>query len=204
MEDITPKQKDQLKSWSIERDSLLNEISILRDEKSKLINENNEISESSSEIIKNLNIVLGRIEELEKKEKESSERITIENSNNLIKKTKLETEITALESDIKELKEKKDTLVGFISVLEKQKSDKEAGIKLIEDIVNNVVTISNKNMAILDQHSSVLVEKMKEVISLSTQNIEKHNVILTKIPELFVELRRKSLERDEIKKIKHN
>jgi len=47
------------------------------------------------------------------------------------------------------------------------------------------------------------VDKVKEVVAISTENINKHNVILDEIPKIFVELKRKSLEREPLKKIKH-
>jgi len=50
MEEITVEQKGQLKTWSGQRDVLLSEISILRDEKSKLEKTNREITNSLTDV----------------------------------------------------------------------------------------------------------------------------------------------------------
>ncbi len=204
MEEITTtEQKKQLKTWAQKRDAILFEISNLNIKKEKLTKSNKEISISNSEINDKINKSIGRISELKKNEKKSSHLVELETLNIILKKEKLESSVAILNNEISELENKKKLLVENIKILNDNKIIKEDGIKLIDKISNNIVTINNENLNKFNSYSSVLIKRIKELTELSTKNIDKHNIILDKIPSLFVELQRKSIDREVLKKTKH-
>ena len=62
MDPLTPEQKEQLKTWVGQRDSILSEISILKNEKDILTKKNKELAVSTMNLIKKtelLNIIKG-------------------------------------------------------------------------------------------------------------------------------------------------
>lgn len=201
--EYTTEQKSQLKTWAEERDLILSEISVNREKNEKLKKENIELSTSNTEISEQISFargVLSVTEELEERTKNS------------------------ISKDVSELKEKKAELEVIIHTslveideLNKQKKDLKNDIDIISDIYKNIFSKlsgiessigdsslkNSENIRKIEELFNLIKTKSEEIVSISTQNIEKHNVVLEKIPELFVELRRKSLEREEIKKTKH-
>lgn len=201
--EYTTEQKSQLKTWAEERDLILSEISVNREKNEKLRKENIELSTSNTEISEQISFargVLSVTEELEERTKNS------------------------ISKDVSELKEKKAELEVIIHTslveideLNKQKKDLKNDIDIISDIYKNIFSKlsgiessigdsslkNSENIRKIEELFNLIKTKSEEIVSISTQNIEKHNVVLEKIPELFVELRRKSLEREEIKKTKH-
>jgi hypothetical protein len=204
MEEITHEQKEQLKSWAGKRDAILLEISNLSTEKENLTKHNKDLVLSGKDIHDTLHQTIGRIEEVKRKEKEMAEQVNLTLAELSIKKRGLETLIPSMEKEIKNLQNQKDILVEFITTLDKTKLEKEEGLKLLDKVVGHVIEVSDSNITQLEQQTSILVDKVKEVVAISTENINKHNVILDEIPKLFVELRRKSLEREEFKRTKQN
>lgn len=201
--EYTTEQKSQLKTWAEERDLILSEISVNREKNEKLRKENIELSTSNTEISEQISFargVLSVTEELEERTKNS------------------------ISKDVSELKEKKAELEVIIHTslveideLNKQKKDLKNDIDIISDIYKNIFSKlsgiessigdsslkNSENIRKIEELFNLIKTKSEEIVSISTQNIEKHNVVLEKIPELFVELRRKSLERDQIKRTKH-
>ena len=77
-EEFTKEQKGQLTNWVIQRDSLLNEISNLRNTESNIRRVNKELANSNSDIEYRMNVIQGRIEELNIKEADLSKVISKE------------------------------------------------------------------------------------------------------------------------------
>jgi len=186
-----------------EKNNFLNEIAALRVEKENLTKANKDLGISNSELTNSIHVSIGRIEELKKKEEDLSKMTSTEVTNLLIKKSILEGQITDLSKEVAYLEDKKSGITEDIVNQKEIYNDLFDKAGTLREIVGHVVAISDKNIIKLEQHSSILVDKVKEVVAISTENINKHNVILDEIPKIFVELKRKSLEREPLKKIKH-
>lgn len=186
-----------------EKAQYLSEIAALKIEKANLTKTNEDLGISNIELTNSIHISIGRIEELKTREKDFTEMMTVDNTEKILVKTRLQEQVYSLEKEVKFLEDKKKGLTEDIVNQKEIYSDLFDKAGTLREIVSHVVTISDKNMIKLDQQSSILVDKVKEIVAISTENINKHNVILDEIPKLFVELKRKSLEREPLKKIKH-
>ena len=202
MDPLTPEQTNQLKTWASERDSLLEKISILKTEKDVLTKKNKELAESNTEIQTSIVKANVRMEELDKKESLYMEIVSIEIPKLEVEKTTLETEVMSLQKEVSYLDLKKEGLQRDLEFMIKNQKDVFERTGILEKIVEHVTDVSETNIKTLDNAISSLTEKVKEVIELSTKDIEAQNRILGEIPKLFVELQRKVLARDELRKVK--
>lgn len=197
-EQITPEQKEQLSNWSIQRDTLLNEIANLTNEKETLSKANTEIALSSIDISNRIEQSKGRMEELDRQEADYINIISVEIPGLESQKTKLETEIPNLKEEIGVLSGKKDALTKDISFLIKIQEEVFNRTGILEKVVENVTNVSSANVKELDNAVISITEKVKEILVLSDTNLKAHTEILNEIPKLFVELQRQTLTRQKI------
>ena len=198
MEELSPEQKEQLSNWSIQRDALLTELALLKEENEKLTQRNIEIADSSTEISEKIQQSIGRMEELDKQENLYKEIVAVEIPALEIVKTRLQTEITALKKEVVPLETRKEELVKDIEFLIKTKEDVSDKKEIIEKVVDHVTKVNSSNIKEIDEAIIALKSKVDEILKLSTEDIDAHNKILGEIPKLFVELQRKSLVREKI------
>jgi chromosome segregation ATPase len=189
MEDLSQMQKDQIVSWSVQRDTLLKEISVLKDEKGKHLKayENRGISGEDF-----LNVSLNRKDDL------SNE---IENLENDIKnlrseKTNLTEEVKErgqVISDIQNLKNiqaeliEKNTRLSDVFVDKEQEAkiaSLESEISILEQKKNNLI---KKNIELAESNTDIekkivgATERMKELDKQETLYME---IVDSKLPKL--------------------
>lgn len=198
MEEITPEQKNNLKTWAGQRDFLLSEISNLRNQKEKLILENQSISNSYTDVESRMNQIIGRIEELKEKENEIANIISKENSY-------LEKEKTVLQSEI-------SNLTKMIDVLKSQKQSLEEDIKsqlftfetvkseslLLENVLGSLVTINNKNVSDINSLINNLGNSLNEIIEVNKKNVYETNIVIDKLPKMLVEIQKRGLIKNKL------
>lgn len=191
-----PKQKEIVDSWAAKRDEILLEHSTLKKDGETLLDINLKLAESNKDIETNINKLLGRAEEVERSVKSSEEFISKEIGRLNVEKTELENRIYTLKTEISYLVEIKETATKDIALLNETSAAITAKDAVIEKIVQHVSEVNSTNMNKFLSFIDSFETKAKEILTLSTLNIEAHNKILNEIPILFVELRRKSLERE--------
>lgn len=201
-EKITPEQKEQLNNWSIQRDALLGVIAGLKTEEEKRTNRVKDLAISATELENKIQQSIGRLEELDKVELLYMEIVDSKLPDLETQKTKLETLVTILEKEAGGLLDKKEEIKKDIEFLTKVQSEIFKRTGILEEVVEHVTKVSASNIKELDEVVASLTKKVKEVIALSTEDIEAQNRILGEIPKLFVELQRKVLLRNELKKVK--
>ncbi len=202
MNELSPEQNKQLDSWASQRDSILLEIAAKKSESERLDVINKNLSDSNTEIENRIIKSEGRIQELVKKEEEFASRVSIPISKLISEKSQLQSENSVLLRERDSLMSQKENLAKDI-VLAMQTYDliHDKSI-LLEKMVEGVTRISSENLNVLDSFVGKLQVKISEILDVSTKNLDAHTVILNKIPELFVELRKKTLDRDIINKHK--
>jgi predicted nucleic acid-binding Zn-ribbon protein len=191
--EITPEQKNQLKTWAGQRDAILLEISNLQTAKEKLVTSNKEIAEAYSDIEKNMNQVIGRIEELNKKEAELPLLISKEIASLESRKTCLETEIMNLAKLVEVLSTQKASLEKDVSsALATFTAVKDEAITL-DGVVDHVVRVSKNNITIVDDLVKKLATSLEEIIEVNKKNVSETNVVIDKLPRMLVEIQKKGL-----------
>lgn len=189
-EDLTPEQKKQLKTWAFQRDALLRDIGILQTQKEADIKTNNDLSASHTEIQDKINVALGRLQELNIKEEEFRGKISKETSDLLIEKTKLQTEIPALQKEVGSLHSEKDLLVSTIKTLIEihEKVFEKTGT--LESILSNVKDTSDKNIVAIHELFTDLTAGLTALVEKTNQSNSGADVILEKLPRWIFELQR--------------
>lgn len=196
--EITTEQKMQLATWAEQRDSILLEISNLRTEKEKLESINKELAESNSDIEIRMNEIVGRIDELLKKEIDLIPLRLKEVSDLESRKTCLESEITSLDNLIKRLQPQKDNLevsIAFLTDTFKSINDR---VGLLDKVIGHVTQISDKNIIVIENFVSSLKKEIQVLIDLNKVNVDKTNFVISELPKVFLEVQRKSLIREKI------
>ena len=194
----TPEQKEQLKTWAGQRDALLLEVSNLRTEKEKLETQMNNLSGAKSLVERETNLLLGRLEELVKKERESSALISTEIHNKLLTKTKLESEVTNLEKQVSLLAPKKETLKNDLLILTKTFESMSQRVGVLDKVVDHVTRVSEGNANEIERLVSTLKASLKDLVDVNQKNVTATNQVLDKLPAMLVELQKHRLVRSKI------
>jgi len=193
MEEITPEQKGQLKTWAGQRDALLLEISNLRTAKEALVTSNKEMAHSYSNTNDNMNQVIGRIEELKKKEAELPLLISKEVASLQSRKNCLETEITNLSKLVEVLTVQKTSLEKDVSsALATFNVVKDEAITL-DGVVDHVTRVSKNNVTLIDGLVAKLARSLEEIIEVNKKNVFETNVVIDKLPRMLVEAQKHNL-----------
>jgi predicted nucleic acid-binding Zn-ribbon protein len=198
MEEITPEQKAYLATFAGKRDAALLEISNLQIAKEKLEKEVKEISTSYSDIEARMNQVIGRIEELTKKEAELPLLLSRDVAQLESRKTCLETEIMNLTSLVEVLNAQKASLESDVSsALATFTAIKDQAMSL-NYVVDHVVKVSEANLNKVDTAVSNLAKGLEEIVAVNKKNVFETNVVIEKLPKMLVEAQRHGLIRNKI------
>jgi predicted nucleic acid-binding Zn-ribbon protein len=198
MEEITPEQKAYLATFAGRRDAALLEISNLQIVKEKLEKENKELTISYSDTEARMNKVLGRIEELTKKEAELPLLIARDIVSLESRKTCLATEVTSLTKMIEVLSSQKSSLEKDVySALNTFESVKNQ-TAILEKIVDHVTKVSTENEREINSLVSELKSSLKNLVDINQKNVTETNQVLEKLPRMLVELQKTKLIRNKI------
>lgn len=201
---LTPEQKKQINSWVAQRDAILIDIGKQKTEQEQLIVSNKGLAASNTDLSDRIQQSIGRLTEIEEKEKEREGLVRKEIVDLAAEKSVLQTEVTSLKGEINNLSEGKQALFDEIGKLMKVHGTVFNNTTDLEKIITDIVNKCSGNAREVSEILKLVEEKCKEILTLSTINIESHTQVLDQIPRLFVELRKKSLEREIIHKHKKN
>lgn len=202
MNPLLPEQQKQIDSWVSQRDSILLDISIKREESAKLIERNKELASSNTEIADKIQQSEGRLIELSKKETEMAGFTTIENSELKTEKSKLEEEVYRLKISESHLILRKEELNADIEAITKIHQSVFKHVGVIEQIVGETVKINSQNAR---EIKNILVEAGNElikIIEVAEKNVEVTNRAIVEIPQIILDLHKSVLERRIINKRK--
>ena len=199
---MDPKQIEQIKSWSEQRDALLLEISVLEDKKGKLLQANKEIAQSNSEIEGRIARMHGKLEEEERIEK----IILLSTSNEIAElkseKAVLESEVVALKSQILYLadvrKEHSETIQDLADACEHlKKMENDRNISTSE-----MARLNTENVKEAERVIVALRSEFEKILTINSENVEKTNKIINELPKMIFDLQKSILERRHISKVK--
>jgi chromosome segregation ATPase len=193
MEEITPEQKAYLATFAGRRDAALLEISNLQTERDNLVKTNKELVDSCSHSETRMNKIIGRIEELQKKEAELPLLISKEVASLQNQKSILESTIAGFTQIVKILSEQKTSLEKDVSsALNTFTVLKDEAISL-DAVVDHVTRVSKDNATLIDGLVAKLARSLEEIIEVNRKNVLETNVVLDKLPRMLVEVQRHGL-----------
>lgn len=193
MEEITPEQKAYLATFAGRRDAALLEISNLQIAKEKLEKTNKELANSCSDMEVKMNQIVGRIEELKKKEAELPLLVSKEIASLQSHKATLENTITNLTQMVKVLSEQKTSLEKDVSsALNTFNTVKDETLQL-DKVVDHVTKVSLDNARDINMIVADLKKSLEEIIAVNKKNVLETNVVLDKLPRMLVEAQKHGL-----------
>ena len=187
---ITPEQMKKLGSWAEERDAILNDISVLNDEKSILERKNKEAATSLTDKETRKNEVVGEIKQLEKQQKNQINLFPKELSNLKTEKTELQGEISKEKILLASVKSEKKLVIESTNVLlkvNKGLSNKNVEVEKIVDKFNKLTT---KNLSDIGKMFSILKKGLESLLIKEKEASDSANTILNKLPRWIFELQR--------------
>lgn len=193
MQEITPEQKDFLETWAGKRDTLLLEISNLRIQKEKLTNDVRASSEAFAELEARSNRISGKIEELNKREKEMPELMLKEVFVLEKRKSVLEEQISNFEKLIKILSSQKESLEHDVSSSIANFNILKDEALVLDKIVDHVTVVSENNKNKIDNLVAELAKSLDEIIAVNKKNVFETNVVIEKLPAMLMEAQRHGL-----------
>jgi hypothetical protein len=200
--DLTPSQKDQIKTWEEQRDIWINEISILRSEHQSLIESNQDLLDSSKEIEYRMNQNLGRIKEIEVKEKERENVLSKEVGDLLVKKNSLENNIFNLSMTIGLLEEEETKIKDRIVFLSDLLGKIEGKSEIFDKIISRFSDINEEQIKKIKELLLDIEKTSKEIVLSQEESAKSSKQISDLLPMMLVEAKKQTLERNIIKKIK--
>lgn len=142
----SPEQIAQLQTWAAERDAVLLEISVNREENNRLLAIRKDLATSIGDIEVRIIQSVARMQELDQKEKDLVGLTNSELASLFADKSSLQSEVTGLKSDVKLLTVQKNSLIETISSLTEVHDRVYSRVGMLDKVVDNVVKITNKHL----------------------------------------------------------
>jgi len=190
MSEITPEQQKQLDSWAIQRDTILKEISDANTEKDNLTKGNIILAESNTEISNKVQQSVGRLEELDKKEVERKNLVSTDLLVLEKQKTTLESSITSLSGDVRDLILQKNDLIILIKFLTETHKEIFDRTGILQEVIGHVKKISEGHISDLNIFFNTLKKNIQEIIDLNSENTKQTKIVLEKLPLAILQFRR--------------
>jgi len=190
MNDFTPEQNQQLASWASERDTILSEIAIKRDENRALKVQNENLAQSNTEIQDSIKESRGRLAELVIREEETANTTTAENAALRVEKTALEGTITLLKTQVEMLETQKRVITHDITTFKDVYDRVVDRTAALDNIMNHVVAITDENIRKVDILMGNLAGSVQKVLDVNEANVKKANMVIMEMPKMFFELQK--------------
>jgi chromosome segregation ATPase len=203
MDEFTSEQKDQLKSWAGQRDTVLAEISVNKVENEKLSKANKELAASFTKIQDEINQCQGRLEEMTRKENEYNTLVALDNAELNSQKTYLETRVMDLKVEISMLESQKDSIVKDITILSDVSEKVFSRANVIDSDIEEIKKTNKDNLRESASLVGSIKDELKQIHELNASNIEKANVVINELPKIIFDLQRDIIERKKFNKTKH-
>ena len=188
--EITPEQNAQLRAWAGQRDAILSELAILRAEKESLTCSNKELAASNTDLENRANHLLGRIEELTKKEGEMATLTSSEVAAIKIEKAALEGDAASLRREIITLQTSKNLLVETIASATDIYEKVFGRAKVLDEVVEHVTRVSAQNLRDIEMLLGTVKGEVQKVIDVNTENVVKTNRVIEELPRIFFDVQR--------------
>lgn len=190
MSNFTPAQLKQLQTWADQRDSLLREIGVYTVERDDRKKEAEAQGLALADLHRSISEANGRISELSALEDRTKNSVSIEVAELVARKSRLEGECEAKES---ELEAAKDVLAAVVS----STAELSAVHNIVKDqaaIVGSVLgSITDASITHLSDAKGIIAEIRTisaEVVEKANKNLEQTNIIIEKLPKYIFELQR--------------
>jgi chromosome segregation ATPase len=197
-EEMTPEQRENLKTWAEQRDAILSQVSVLISDRDRLQRINNDLTASNTDIETRINESRGRIEELKIKENELPLVISREVAALQSQKSTLEGTITTLEKMVVILTEQKTSLEADVSFALTAFNAIKDETLLLDNVVDKVTAVSQENSNRINSLVNDLAKSLEEIIEVNRKNVFETNIVIDKVPKMIMEAQKHGLIKNKI------
>jgi chromosome segregation ATPase len=196
--EFTPEQKENLKTWAEQRDSILSQVSVLISERDKLQRINKELADSNTDIEARMNQIKGRIEELKTQEATIPFFVSQEIATLQSEKNTLEVTVASLEKMVKLLTSQKTSLEADVSFALSTFNTIKGESMMLDKVVDKVTTVSQENSNRINKLVNDLAASLEEIIAVNKKNVFETNVVIEKLPAMIMEAQKHGLIKNKI------
>jgi len=190
MDNLPPFQEEAIKTWTQERDVLLQEISGLSSQKEALEIELVTAGLNLDDLRKTIELSNGRMKERVAFEERLRGSLNVDIAELQVQKTRLEGECFAKELESDQLTVKNGERILSIASLSSAYEIIHSQAKMVNNVVNQVIETSLTHLS----NAKVVVDEIgavsSQVIEKANENVKQTNIVLEKLPRYIFELQK--------------
>jgi FtsZ-binding cell division protein ZapB len=185
MNDFTPDQNKQIKTWASERDSLTSEIASKREENESLKKSNSALVESNTDLSNRILVSEGRIKELNNHEKDLASLISLEVAELEKIKTKLQSEVSSVKKEIESLENTKNQIIETTDFAVRTYEGVFERTQILDGIFSRATQVNDENVAKMNNLMIELNNSVQKLYNTNEANVEKANYYINELSKIF-------------------
>lgn len=190
---MNPDQKQSLKSWAEQRDTLLREIGILQTEKNDLDILNKQAGIDFSDLEKSIANARGRFSVIGEIEEKIRTSLPLDIEKLELEKITLQSTVLFLKDSVDSLSLQKSKVIEDLNILLSVYEQANSRVETINEVIEKISKIGTDNKVIVEDLMKTVKSTSKEVIDINQKNVKEASLILEKLPAMLVELQKQNL-----------
>lgn len=190
MTQFTPAQAKAIETWTEKRDALLREIGIYESRLQVVKKDCIEGGLALDDLNKQIAEARGRLAELDALEERHKSSISVAVAELEVRKTRLETECTAMEKRLKDGAESEAQIATSIKILGEAHDKMSDQAQIVNRVVGEIIQTSQLHTSEMKTIMDSIRTVSTEVIDKGKKNIEQTNIVLGELPRFIFELQR--------------
>lgn len=190
MNQFTPAQVKAIQTWTETRDALLREIGVYQSRLEVIKKDCKEGGLALADFHTQIAEVRGRLAELDALEERHKNSISVVVSELEVRKTRLETECTAMEKRLKDGAESEAQIFTSIKVLSEAHDKMADQAQIVNKVVGEIIQTSQLHTSEMKTIMSNIRTVSNEVIEKGNKNIQQTNLVIAELPRFVFELQR--------------
>lgn len=190
MNNLTPAQLKVIQAWTEERDALRTEIGTLTIDRDSLSESVKAEAASLTDIQNRIAEMRGRIAELDALEERRRTSVATDVAELEARKSRLEGECAAKESELRILDEHKADKVSSIETLSLVHDKMSDQAKIVDEVVGQVIATSQEAVSGMKITMAEIETVALNVIAKSNENLTQTNIVLEKMPKFIFDMQR--------------
>ncbi len=187
---FNPAQQKQLETWAEQRDKIIQEIGSLSTERDSLLKENKEHGLAYSDLQKSIAEAKGRLLEINAVEERFKTSLSLEVTELIARKGRLESEIETKNIELKGIEDKKKTLLSTIDTIISLHDKAFDRIGVMDEMVSSVKLISQDNIFEMKQFLQAVKTSCEEIVAVNRENVATAKIVLDKFSKFIFEIQK--------------
>lgn len=188
--ELTPAQRNVIRTWTEERDALRTEIGTLTTERDNLQRQHADGVNALGDINNRIAKARGRILELEALEERHRTSVATDVAELEARKSRLEAECIAKEAESKTWDARKVEKIGMIETLVVAHDKMSDQATIVDQVVGQVIETSKKAVSDMKIDMAEVHTVVLEVIAKSNENIKQTNIVIDGLPKFIFDMQK--------------